>query len=79
MIGSYREALNYARQVDYELLNHSYDGLGNHYEHEFVAGIELILSAHETLDKEKAFRGQNLLNQWGAWFRENYSKITGNK
>ena len=79
MIGFYKEALNHAHEVDYELLNQSYNGLGNHFENKFVAGIELILSAHETLDKEKALKGQNLLNQWGVWFQENYSQITENK
>ena len=42
MIGFYREALNHARKVDYKRLNYSYNGLGNHFENEFVAGIELI-------------------------------------
>jgi hypothetical protein len=75
MVDNYKQALTEAKQVDIQKLNSDYQGFGDHYKNEFIAGTEMFIEGFEKSDAQKFLQGQVLLSQWGDWFEKNFDAI----
>ena len=56
-------------------LNSIYDGLGDHYKNEFITGLELFIQGYGNSDNEKLQEGDELLDQFSAWYNTNVAGI----
>ncbi len=75
MVDNYKQALREAKQVDIQKLNSDYQGFGDHYKNEFIAGAEMFIEGFEKSDAQKFLQGQVLLSQWGDWYEKNFDAI----
>ena len=75
MVDNYKQALTEARQVDIQKLNSYYQGFGDHYKNEFIAGAEMFIEGFEKSDTQKFLQGQVLLSQLGDWYEKNFDAI----
>ena len=74
-----RQALSEARQVDINSLNDRLDGFGDHYNNEFIIGLQYLIEGFEKNDQEKFLNGQILLDKWDTWYSDNIDKIKKGK
>jgi hypothetical protein len=72
-------ALKEAKLVNIKILNERYNGFGDHYNAEFVKGIEMFISGYEDNDDVKFLKGQVLIEQWGTWYSDNVAGIKKGK
>lgn len=70
-----KKALEEARLVDIEKLNHHYLDLGNHYRDEFIKGLELFIEGFEKHDTIKLLSGQMLDEKFEVWLEQNIDDI----
>ena len=75
MVENYKQALSEAKQVDIQKLNSDYQGFGDHYKNELIAGMEMFIDGFEKSDAQKFLQGQVLLSQWGDWYEKNFNTI----
>ncbi len=75
MVENYKQALSEAKQVDIQKLNSDYQGFGDHYKSELIAGMEMFIDGFEKSDAQKFVQGQVLLSQWGDWYEKNFDAI----
>ncbi|MDO9464548.1 MAG: hypothetical protein Q7J67_04540 [bacterium] len=71
----YRVALAHAEEVDIDFLNQKYDGWGDHFENEFLAGLRLVVEGNGKADATISLAGQKLIDSWGDWFNQNMNEI----
>jgi len=71
----YRASLAHAEKVDTDFLNQKYEGWGDHFEKEFLAGLRLVVEGHDKADAIISLAGQKLMDSWGEWFNQNVKKI----
>lgn len=79
IIGFNKQALKEAKLVNVEYLNERLAGFGNHFNNEFIIGLDMFISGYETADHAKFLQGQFLLDNWGTWYANNISKIKAGK
>ncbi|MCG2725306.1 MAG: hypothetical protein L6420_03440 [Elusimicrobia bacterium] len=75
MFKFYNNALSEAKMADIALMNEHFPGFGDHFEQEFIKGLEMILDGHKSGDVKKSINGQLLGGQWTKWYNENFDKI----
>ena len=75
MVENYKQALAESKQVDIQKLNSDYQGFGDHYKNEFIAGAKMFIDGFEKSDTPKFLQGQMLLQQWGDWYEKNFNAI----
>jgi hypothetical protein len=75
VVGYYRDALKEGRQADIQELNKFYAGLGDHFQNEFLTGLELYISGWDKKDWNALLRGQATMNLWGSWYNNNINAI----
>lgn len=69
------QALLTARKANYEALNGAFPGLGDHFQTEFIKGVERFrdgLRAHDELVLE---RGIYFLSLWSKWCQDNMPSL----
>ena len=74
-----RAALREARKVDIGRLNSRLLGFGDHYQRQFIVGLELVIVGFEQHDSEKMMLGQLSQNKWNEWYRNNLEMIKNGK
>ena len=79
IMGYKNQALAEAKKVDIEMLNQRLDGFGDHFNEEFMKGLEIIIEGYETNDPEKFLQGQILDDKWGVWYSNNIERIKEGK
>jgi len=77
IIDYYKKALQEAEQADIASMNRHYPGFGDHFRDEFIQGLHMFISSHETSDAMLSFTSQAMLDRWGNWFSENIDGIRG--
>jgi len=77
IIDYYKKALQEAEQADIASMNRRYPGFGDHFRDEFIQGLHMFISSHETSDAMLSFTSQAMLDRWGNWFSENIDGIRG--
>lgn len=70
-----RQALQEARMVDIVALSGIDADLGDRFQKEFLAGLELFIGGAERGDEKMIHGGQELLIRWQTWLAENISNI----
>lgn len=71
----YRAALAHAEKVDSDFLNEKYEGWGDHFEKECLAGLRLVVEGNDKADATISLAGQKLMDSWGDWFNQNVKEI----
>jgi hypothetical protein len=75
VVGYFKDALKDGRQVEIKELNSFYAGLGDHFQNEFLTGLELYISGWDKRDWNTLLRGQATMNLWGSWYNKNIDAI----
>jgi hypothetical protein len=75
MISYYKRALEEAKLADIESMNRHYRGFGDHFQQEFIKGLELLLEGYQPDGEKKLFAGQVLLDQFGQWYENHLNEI----
>lgn len=75
VIDLYRQALTRARRADAARLNKYYEGFGEHWRNEYIAGLDASIAGHDSRDRAQFARGQQLLEDWEAWYGANRSRF----
>jgi hypothetical protein len=70
-----RLAMDHAGLLDLKELDSMYNTLGTSIGDLFIKGSNLLLEGLTTQDSGKINQGQNLLNQWNAWFASNITHL----
>jgi hypothetical protein len=71
----YRKALAEGKKADIKIMNELYAGFGDHFEGEFIKGLELFLQSYEDGDAMAAIVSQGLLMRFGDWYKANIDNI----
>jgi len=79
MMSFIRQALMEAKQVEIKMLNQTLDGFGDHFNDEFIKGLEILIDGYETNDSDKFLQGQILDDKWGTWYSKNIDRIKNGK
>jgi hypothetical protein len=79
MFNLYARSLHEAKMVDIALMNKHFPGFGDHFEQEFIKGLEMILVSQKSWNGEKALNGQVLITQWTKWFNIHLDEIRNSK
>ena len=77
IIEHYKKALQEAKKADLESMNKHYLGFGDHFENEFIRGLELFIKSNEVGDPMSSIAAQAMLDRWGNWFSANIDGIRG--
>jgi len=72
---NYRKALEEAKKVDIAALNRYYPHLGDHFQQEFIRGLDMFLQAIDTSNLLKQLSGQALMDNWGTWYNNHLKEI----
>jgi hypothetical protein len=75
IIELFRKALVEAKLADIKSMNKHYPDFGNHFNDEFIRGLELILEGYDKNEPMKHLEGQILEEKWGTWYENNFDAI----
>ncbi len=70
-----RRELGVVENIDKDLLNTIYPGLGERLVNYYYKGLQTRLLAYVQSDQQKYIIGQALVSQWNDWFTKNLSGI----
>jgi hypothetical protein len=68
-------ALQEARAVNIAEIERQVPGFKQHYEDEFIMGMESLIEGYENSDFSRKIKGGLLLDKWALWNRENNKRL----
>lgn len=74
-VDAYLRYLQAVRAVDTRALNKFYPGLGEHFQQDFLTGMEQTMEGCRNQDKNLLIQGRQKLEQWRQWLNEKSSEI----
>ncbi len=75
MLDNIRYTLKEARRVNAERIDKGLPGFANHFQDEFMAGLEALEQGYENDEIGDLLNGGMLLDQWGVWYNQQHEEL----